>query len=71
MYEQKTIYEDGRITKIEESTIAIPIRKFDEFVRIAEQVEAVKRVYSVSGYLCTDDVLAILDIEKKEENEDA
>lgn len=57
------------IVPLEEPEISIPIRLFDNFVRATERIEAVKRVYSENGYICTDDMLAILDIEKKQEEE--
>lgn len=57
------------IVPLEEPEISIPIRVFDNFVRATERIEAVKRVYSENGYICTDDMLAILGIEKKQEEE--
>lgn len=57
------------IVPLEEPEISIPIRVFDNFVRATERIEAVRRVYSENGYICTDDMLAILGIEKKQEEE--
>lgn len=57
------------IVPLEEPEISIPIRLFDNLVRATERIEAVKRVYSENGYICTDDMLAILGIEKKQEEE--
>ena len=74
MYKQKMILgEDGKITRIDETMVSIPMRAFDELVRIAERVESIQRMYHDNkGILCTSDVVAILGIEKyKEENEDA
>lgn len=73
MYDKHQILKNGEIVEIKEATVAIPVAKLDEFVRIAERVETVKRMYHDNkGILCTSDVVAILGIEKyKEENEDA
>jgi hypothetical protein len=73
MYDKKRILDGGTVINIEESKVEIPIAKLDEFVRIAERVEAIKRMYYENkGILCTSDVVAILCIEKfEEENEDA
>ena len=70
MYEKKL---NGELVKIDEPMVAIPVRKLENLLRIAERVEAVKRTYYENkGILCTSDVVAILDIAKtEEENENA
>jgi hypothetical protein len=68
MYDKMRILEDGTMVKIEESQVEIPGSKLDEFVRIAERVETIKRMYYENkGILCTSDVVAMLGIEKFEE----
>ena len=73
MYDKKMILENGTMVNIEESKVEIPIAKLDELVRIAERVDAIKRMYYENkGILCTSDVVAILGIAKiEEENENA
>ena len=71
MYEKTMILENGAIQKIEEATIAIPVSAFAELVKAEEKIEAVKRIYHANKYFCSDDVLAILGIEKMEEEENA
>ena len=61
--------EEGRIIPLKEVEVTISTGAFTDLIRKAEKIDAVKRIYDRSGYLCTDDVLAILEIEKKEEEE--
>ena len=65
------ILKNGEITPITEAMIAIPVRVFVQLIKAEERIEAVKRTYYANGYFCSDDVLAILGIEKKEEDENA
>lgn len=71
MYEKMIISENGNIQKVEEATIAIPVSAFVQLVKAEEKIEAVKRIYYSNKYFCSDDVLAILEIKKMEENENA
>ena len=61
----------GSIIPSAEEQITISKMVFVELVKKVERIETVRRVYSTSGYICTDDILAILGIEKKEEDENA
>ena len=71
MYDKKFISENGSIMAIEEEKVTIPVRMLDHFVRVSEQVEAIKRMYyGNKGILCTSDVVAILGIAKIEEEDE-
>lgn len=69
MYEKTMILENDEITPINEAMIAIPVRVFARLIKAEERIEAVERTYNACGYFCSDDVLAILGIEKKEKEE--
>ena len=50
--------------------IQVPLVVFNQLVRDSEKIRAVERyVNRDSKYICTDDVLAILGIEKKQKTE--
>ena len=67
MYDKAMILENGAIQKIEEATITIPVSAFARLIKAEEKIEAVKRIYYANKYFCSDDVLAVLGIEKMEE----
>jgi hypothetical protein len=50
--------------------ITISAEKYDELVRKAERIEAVKRLLASNLYTCLEDVKLVLGIEVKEESED-
>ena len=50
--------------------VIIPKEEYLELIRKAERIETVKRVYGSSKYVSTGEILVVLGIEPKEEDEE-
>lgn len=49
------------------ATVTVPKTEYEELVRDSERIDAVNRYINATKYPCTDDIKALLCIEKKEE----
>lgn len=53
-----------------EDKICITKEEYADLIRKAERIDTVERIYRNQNYLSTDDVLSILEIEKKGEDDE-